>query len=331
MGCKWRRPPFIYPFTNKRTSYHITEMSSIILQTLFSGLALGGIYAIVALGFNITHNTTKTFNFGQGEFLVAGAFVAVSTLLLMAGKGRVDTLLPTEVTPGLYIAGMVATVVFMGLLGVVLYYAAVRPFVGQGGLAWVMSTIGFGIIIQNTALAIWGPAPLVMPSPLGSDVVRIAGAGVLPQEVLVLVVSIVVMAGLDYVMRRTRIGKAVRAVAHNGSAATLMGINVGAVVVLAFVVSSSLAGLAGMLIAPITTASVFMGLTLALKAFSAAIVGGLDNPRGCMLGGFLLGLIEALVGLWQAEMREITIFLLIILVLVLKPEGLLGRRYAEKV
>jgi branched-chain amino acid transport system permease protein len=306
-------------------------MTATILQAIFSGLALGGIYAIVALGFNITHNTTKTFNFGQGEFLVAGAFVAVTTLLLTAGKGRVDTLLPNEVTPGLYLAAMAATVVIMGLLGVVLYYAAVRPFVGQGGLAWVMSTIGFGIIIQNTALAIWGPSPLVMPSPLGSDVVRIGGAGVLPQEVLVLAVSIAVMAGLDYVMRRTRIGKAVRAVAHNGNAATLMGINVGAVVVLAFVVSSSLAGLAGMLIAPITTASVFMGLTLALKAFSAAIVGGLDNARGCMLGGFLLGLIEALVGLWHAELREITIFVLIILVLVLKPEGLLGRRYAEKV
>ncbi len=306
-------------------------MTATILQAIFSGLALGGIYAIVALGFNITHNTTKTFNFGQGEFLVAGAFVAVTTLLLTAGKGRVDTLLPNEVTPGLYLAAMAATVAIMGLLGVVLYYAAVRPFVGQGGLAWVMSTIGFGIIIQNTALAIWGPSPLVMPSPLGSDVVRIGGAGVLPQEVLVLAVSIAVMAGLDYVMRRTRIGKAVRAVAHNGNAATLMGINVGAVVVLAFVVSSSLAGLAGMLIAPITTASVFMGLTLALKAFSAAIVGGLDNARGCMLGGFLLGLIEALVGLWHAELREITIFVLIILVLVLKPEGLLGRRYAEKV
>lgn len=306
-------------------------MTANILQAIFSGLALGGIYAIVALGFNITHNTTKTFNFGQGEFLVAGAFVAVSSLLLMAGKGRLDTLLPSEVTPTLYIIGTLLTVAFMGLLGIVLYYAAVRPFVGQGGLAWVMSTIGFGIIIQNTALAIWGPAPLVMPSPLGSEVIRIAGAGVLPQEILVLGVSIAVMLGLDYVMRRTRIGKAVRAVAHNGSAATLMGINVGAVVVLAFVVSSSLAGLAGMLIAPITTASVFMGLTLALKAFSAAIVGGLDNARGCMLGGFLLGLIEALVGLWQAEMREITIFLLIILVLVLKPEGLLGRRYAEKV
>ncbi len=302
-----------------------------ILQAIFSGLALGGVYALVALGFNITHNTTKTFNFGQGEFLVAGAFVAVSAVLLLAGKGVTGSLQPGDVTLVRYGLSLLISIAVLGVLGVLLYYTAVRPFIGIGGLAWVMSTIGFGIIIQNTALAIWGPSPMVMPSPLGDSVIRIGGAGVLPQEILVLVSSIVVMLCLDTVMRKTKIGKAVRAVAQSKSAATLMGINVSAVVVLAFVVSSALAGLAGLLIAPITTASVFMGLTIALKAFSAAIVGGLNNARGCMLGGFLLGLIEALVGLWHAELREISIFMLIILVLVLKPEGLLGQRQVEKV
>jgi branched-chain amino acid transport system permease protein len=302
-----------------------------ILQAMFSGLALGGIYALVALGFNITHNTTKTFNFGQGEFLAAGAFIAVSGLLLMAGRGITGNLSPDDVTIPRYVGALVLCVVVMGVLGAVLYFAAVRPFIGAPGLAWVMSTIGFGIIIQNTALAIWGPSGIVMPSPLGSDVIRLGGAGVLPQEIMVLAASVVLMLCLDLVMRRTRMGKALRAVAQNKAAATLMGINVAAVVVLAFVVSSSLAGIAGLLIAPITTASVFMGLALALKAFSAAIVGGLDNPRGCMLGGFLLGLLEALVGLWHAELREISVFLLIILVLVLRPQGLLGQRLVEKV
>jgi branched-chain amino acid transport system permease protein len=230
-----------------------------------------------------------------------------------------------------YGLGLIASIVVLGIFGVLLYFTAVRPFVGMVGMAWVMSTIGFGIIIQNTALAIWGPSAIVLPSPLGNDVIRIGGAGIVPQEVLVLVASIVTMFCLDLVLRKTKLGKAVRAVAHSRTAATLMGINVMAIVVLAFVVSSSLAGMAGMLIAPITTASVFMGLTIALKAFSAAIVGGLNNPRGCMLGGFLLGLLEALVGLWQAELREISIFILIIVVLVLKPEGLLGQRHVEKV
>ncbi|MGJ7579893.1 branched-chain amino acid ABC transporter permease [Variovorax sp. RHLX14] len=302
-----------------------------ILQALFSGLALGSVYALVALGFNITHNTTKTLNFGQGEFLVAGAFVAVSGVLLLSGKGLTGALQPQDVTLLRYGGSMLITVAVLGVLGVLLYYTAVRPFIGLPGLAWVMSTIGFGIIIQNTALAIWGPSPMVLPSPLGDSVLRIGGAGVLPQEVLVLCSSIAVMLVLDTVMRRTRIGKAVRAVAQSQNAATLMGINVSAVIVLAFVVSSSLAGLAGLLIAPITTVSVFMGVTLALKAFSAAIVGGLSNARGCMLGGFLLGIIESMVGLWHAELREISIFLLIIVVLVLKPEGLLGQRVSEKV
>jgi branched-chain amino acid transport system permease protein len=302
-----------------------------ILQAIVSGLALGSVYALVALGFNITHNTTKTLNFGQGEFLVVGAFVAVSGVLLLSGKSVTGSLLPEDVTLWRYGGSMLITIAVLGMLGILLYYTAVRPFIGLPGLAWVMSTIGFGIIIQNTALAIWGPSPMVLPSPLGDSVIRIGGAGILPQEVLVLVSSVVVMLLLDVVMRKTKIGKAVRAVAQSQNAATLMGINVSAVIVLAFVVSSSLAGLAGLLIAPITTVSVFMGVTLALKAFSAAIVGGLSNARGCMLGGFLLGLIEAMVGLWHAELREISIFLLIIVVLVLKPEGLLGQRVSEKV
>lgn len=302
-----------------------------ILQALVSGMALGGIYALVALGFSITHTTTRTLNFGQGEFLVGGAFVGVAALLLLSGKGPVGVLSAADVSIGVYLAAIVASMVVLGALGALMYFIAVRPFFGLGGMAWVMSTIGFGIILQNTAMAIWGAGSVAMPSPLGEGVIRIAGAGIRPQEILVLATTAVVMLALDHVLRRTRIGKAVRAVAANPQAAALMGINVGAIVVLAFVTSSALAGMAGLLIAPITTASVFMGLTIALKAFSSAIVGGLTNPRGCIAGGFLLGVIEALVGLWRAEMREITIFLLIIAVLVVKPEGLFGQKPFEKV
>lgn len=302
-----------------------------LLQALLSGLALGGIYSLVALGFSITHTTTKTLNFGQGEVLVAGAFAAVGSLLLLAGKPYTAVLEPSDVTIGRYLLALVMTLAVVGLIGVLLYYSAIRPFFGSGGMSWVMSTIGFGIILQNTAMAIWGSSSIAMPSPLGDDVIRIAGAGVRPQEILVIVVTLTVMAGLDYVLRKTKIGKAVRAVATNQQAAALMGINVAAIVVLAFVMSSGLAGLAGLLIAPITTASVFMGLNIALKAFSAAIVGGLSSPRGCIAGGILLGCLEALIGLWRAEMREITLFLLIILVLMVKPEGLFGRKTMEKV
>lgn len=302
-----------------------------LFQALLSGLALGGVYALVALGFSITHTTTKTLNFGQGEFLVAGSFIAVATLLLLSGKAHTGVLAAADVTAGRYGLALLVSLVVLGVMGVLLYFTAVRPFLGATGMAYVMSTIGFGIIVQNSALAIWGPASMAMPSPLGDEVIRIAGAGIRPQEILVIAVTGVVMLALDYVLRKTKIGKAVRAVAANKEAAALMGINVTAIVVLAFVVSSALAGLGGLLIAPITTASVFMGLAIALKAFSAAIVGGLTNPRGCIVGGFLLGGIEAFIGLWRAEMREITIFALIILVLVVKPQGLFGQPPFEKV
>jgi branched-chain amino acid transport system permease protein len=302
-----------------------------IFQALASGLALGAIYGLIALGFNITYATTKTFNFGQGAFLIPGALVGVSLLLLSVGKPHWGNLAPAEMTGLSYFLATIASVTIVGLIGIALYYCAIKPFVGAGGLNWVLSTIGFGIILQNTALAVWGPASIAVPSPLGNDVFRIAGVGIRPQEVLIAVVAISVMAALDYVIRKTRFGKALRAVAFNPQAASIVGINVEMIVIIAFIISSALAGLAGILIAPITTASVFIGLGIALKAFSAAIVGGLTSPRGCMLGGFLLGLIEALVGLWRAEMREITIFLLIIIVLVVRPGGLLGTRNVDKI
>jgi branched-chain amino acid transport system permease protein len=301
-----------------------------ILQALLSGLALGGVYALVALGFSITQTTTKTLNFGQGEFLMAGALVAVSALALVSGKGGAP-LASVDVTIGRYALAILVVLGFLAALGVLMFLAAVRPFVNKGGMSWIMSTIGFGILLQNTALMIWGPGTLVLPSPLGESVIRIGGAGIRAQELLVIAVSGAVVLVLDHVLRRTRIGKAVRAVAANPDAAALMGIDVRAFVVGAFVLSSALAGLAGVLVAPITTASAFMGLGIALKAFSAAILGGLTSPRGCIAGGFILGCLEAGVGLWRDEWREISMFVLIIGVLVLRPSGLFGRAEFEKV
>jgi len=301
-----------------------------ILQALLSGLALGGVYALVALGFSITQTTTKTLNFGQGEFLMAGALVAVSALALVGGKGGAP-LVPSDVTITRYALAILVVLGFLAALGVLMFLTAVRPFVHSGGMSWIMSTIGFGILLQNSALMIWGPGTLVLPSPLGESVIRIGGAGIRAQELLVIAVSGIVVLALDHVLRRTRIGKAVRAVAANPDAAALMGIDVRAFVIGAFVLSSSLAGLAGVLVAPITTASAFMGLGIALKAFSAAILGGLTSPRGCIAGGFILGCLEAGVGLWRDEWREISMFLLIIVVLVLRPAGLFGRAEFEKV
>ena len=283
------------------------------------------------MSFSITFTTTKTLNFAQGVFIGIGAFLGVAALAVLSGKGVFASLDPDASTGGSYTAAAVAVGVAMGVLGLLLFVTAVRPFAGKPGMSWVMSTIGFGIILQNLGLAVWGPAPVNLPPPFGDEVIRIAGAGVRPQEILVLAVAVILMVSLDLVMRRTRLGKAMRAVAYNPPVAALMGINVTVVMLGAFALSSAIAGVGGLLVAPIAGASLFMGMGIALKGFSGAIMGGLDNARGCIFGGFVLGLLEAVVGLWQAEWREIVVFLLIILVLAVRPNGLFGAQALDKV
>lgn len=307
-------------------------MSQALFQALISGLAVGAAYALVALGFSLTFTTTRTLNFSHGEFVSAGAFIGVSALFLALGKPVTSTSFGGDVPGGsAQLLALVAALGVMGLLGWLLYVLGVRPFAGRPGMAWVMSTLGFGVILQSIGLAIWGPKPVVVPSPVGDDVIRIAGAGVRPQELLTLGVSVVVMLAFDHVMRRTMIGKAMRAVAHNPAVASLMGIHVTRMMIGAFVVSSALAGLSGFMLAPIAQASLFMGLAVGLKGFSAAMIGGLNNARGCVIGGFLLGVLESFVNLWSAQWREVAVFALVIGVLALRPNGLFGSKTVEKV
>lgn len=307
-------------------------MVEALLQAMLSGLAVGGAYALVALGFSITFTTTKTLNFSHGEFVSAGAFIGMSALFLVLGLPVSSTTFGS-VLPGAaaQLLAFTAALGIMGVLGWVLYLVGVRPFAGRPGMAWVMSTLGFGVILQSIGLAIWGPKPVVVPGPVGDEVVRFLGVGVRPQELLMLGVAIVIMIAFDWVMNRTMVGKAMRAVAANVNVASLMGINTNAVMIGAFVVSSALAGLSGFLLAPIAQASLFMGLTVGLKGFSGAMIGGLSNPRGCVIGGFALGVLESLVNLWSAQWREVAVFALVILVLAFRPTGLFGKPMVEKV
>lgn len=306
-------------------------MLVVLFQALLSGLAVGGIYALVALGFSITFTTTKTLNFSHGEFVAAGAFVGVSTLLLLLGRPVTASLAGLSVHWWQQGIAILATFAVMGVLGVLLYLLGVRPFTGKPGMSWVVSTIGFGILLQSLGLAVWGAGTMTVPSLFGDNVIRFFGAGIRPQEILVLVVAIAVTLLFDWVMNRTMLGKVMRAVAHNKQVANLMGINVNAVMIGAFVISSALAGLSGILIAPITSVSLFMGLGIGLKAFSAGIIGGLNNPRGCVIGGFALGVLESMVNMWQAQWREVLVFLVVILVLAVRPNGLFGTKLVEKV
>lgn len=303
-----------------------------LLQALISGLAVGSAYSLVALGFSVTFTTTKTLNFSHGEFVSAGAFIGMSVLFLAVGK------VPTSTSfggadPGsmAQLEALLASLAVMGLIGWLLFVLGVRPFAKRPGMAWVMSTLGFGVILQSIGLAIWGPKPVVVPSPVGDDVIRLMGIGIRPQEILMLVVSVVIMIAFDHVMRKSMMGKAMRAVAQNQSVASLMGINVNLMMIGAFVISSALAGLSGFMLAPVAQASLFMGLSVGLKGFSAAMVGGLSNARGCVIGGFILGVLESFVNLWSAQWREVAIFGLVILVLAFRPNGLFGTNMVEKV
>jgi branched-chain amino acid transport system permease protein len=307
-------------------------MDTALLQALISGLAVGSAYALVALGFGVTYTTTKTLNFGHGEFVSAGAFIGMSVLFFSLGLPIGSNSFGSNSPDSLWqLLAILAAMGFMGLLGWLLFVAGVRPFAAKPGMAWVMSTLGFGVVLQSIGLAVWGPKPVVVPSPVGDDIVRLFGVGIRPQEILMLAVSVAVMLLFDYVMRRTMAGKAMRAVAHQPQIASLMGIPVQAVMVSSFAVSCGLAGLSGFLLAPIAQASLYMGLAVGLKGFSGAMVGGLNNPRGCVAGGLLLGVLESMINLWNAQWREVVVFGLVILVLAIRPNGLMGSRMVDKV
>ncbi|MDR1967773.1 MAG: branched-chain amino acid ABC transporter permease [Burkholderiaceae bacterium] len=307
-------------------------MLTSLLQALLSGMSIGSAYALVALGFSVTYTATKTLNFAHDQFISAGAFIGVSVLLLAVGKPiTANSFGGLQPGAGAQLLALVAALLVMGLIGALLYVLGVRPFTRIPGIAWVMSTLGFGIVLQSVGLAIWGPKPVVVPGPAGEAVIHLAGVGVRPQELLLLGVSLMVMIVFDQLMHKTLMGKAMRAVAHSPGVASLMGINVSQMMIGSFVVSSVLAGLSGFLLAPIAQASLFMGMAIGLKGFSAAMVGGLNSARGCILGGFILGVLESLFNLWSAQWSEVAVFLLVIVALSFAPTGLLGHKVAEKV
>src|SRR5690349_16627060 len=184
-----RRRPIRRKGRGARSTTREGTMTGALLQALISGLATGGIYALVALAFSITFTTTKTLNFAHGDFVSAGAFVGVSAMLLLLGRPIGASPAGDPVSGWYQVLAILAATVGIGLLGILLYALAVRPFAGKPGMSWVMSTIGFGIILQSVGLAVWGPGTVMVPAPFGDDVIRVFGAGIRSQEILVLAVS----------------------------------------------------------------------------------------------------------------------------------------------
>ena len=287
------------------------------LQLTVTGLALGSMYGLVALGYHITWVTSRTMNFSQGTAVMAGAVVTYATFVGLRWP---------------FLPSLIATLLALGTYGILIERAAVWPFFRTGSSVWLLSTIACGIIAENAAMLAFGKDARAFPSPLTQRPILVGGAGFYPQELLIPVAGLLLMGAVQLFYHRTRYGKQLKAVAYNPEAAGLMGIHIPRAVMCAYVLSALLAGLAGVLLAPILNVAATMGTIIGLKAFAVAIIGGLTSAPGIVIAGFGYGLVESFVaGYVSTGAREIIGFALVILVLVLRPWGLLGSPPARRV
>ena len=289
----------------------------ISLDIVIAGLATGSIYGLLALGYYVTFVVSSTVNFSLGAILMLGA-VLFYELHTHAGL---------DVWFSIPIA-----LILCGFMGVIIERIFVRPFSQHHSISWLLSTIAFGIILENIVRFTFGKESRSILFPLIADPVRIFGGGIYPIEIIIPLVGGAVSLLLWVLSRKTLVGRALLAAAQNRDAATLQGINVKQLIVLAYIVSTVLAGLAGILIAPKINVAAGMGTLFGLKAFAAAIIGGLLSAPGCMIAGLGYGLLESIIAAYlPSAYREIVGFSLLILILIVKPNGLFGRKGVYKV
>jgi branched-chain amino acid transport system permease protein len=286
-------------------------------QLILSGVAVGSLYGLVALGFQITYAVSRTMNFSQGASVMVGAVLCYSLNITMG--------IPA------FLAVPLTLLACFGL-GMLIERFVVRPFSEGGSNSWLLTTIALGIILENLAMVIFGKETRGYPSPWAETPIQVLGFGVFPVELLIPVVGLAVAIALRFLFTQTLLGKALQAVSESHSTARLMGIPVERMISVTFGISTALAALAGMLIAPVSNVSSTMGTLLGLKAFATAIIGGLGNPWGVMLAGIIYGLVEsAAAGLLGGSYREILGFAVVILMLALRPHGLFGQASVKKV
>jgi branched-chain amino acid transport system permease protein len=289
----------------------------VLVQLLVTGLALGSMYGLVALGYHITWATSRTMNFSQGHAVMVGAVVAWAVVVALGWPLAV---------------GLLVTLLALAAFGIVVERVAVRPFFRTASPAWLLSTIACGIIAENVAQLLFGKDARAFPSALTQRPILVGGAGFYPQELLVPVVGLTLMVLVQVFYHRTPYGRQLKAVAWNAEAAGLMGIHIERAVMAAYALSAVLAGVAGVLLAPLLNVAPTMGTIIGLKAFAVAIIGGLGSAPGIVVAGLGYGVLEAFVaGYVSTGAREIVGFALVIAVLVARPWGLLGQPPARRV
>ena len=288
------------------------------LSAIITGMALGSMYGLLALGFHVTYAVSGTVNFSQGSSMTLGAVAGYFFLVVWGWPAAI---------------GIPAVLLVCAVYGVLIERFAVRPFVWRGSENWLMATVAVGIIVDNVMLFVFGKEPRSFPSMLAAKPIQIVeGAGVYPLQLLIPVVGLLLALALHLITRRTRHGVAMLAVVQNPNAARLMGINVSGAIAASYAVSAMLAGVAALLIAPLFNVSSEMGTLFGIKAFAAAIIGGLASAWGVMLAGLCLGLIEVFATNYLGSVyTQIITFASVIVILVVMPHGLLGRAGVKKV
>ncbi len=306
----------------------------IFTQQLINGLVLGSIYALVALGYTMVYGILELINFAHGEVTMIGAMVALSVIGALLGV--------SPDLPGLLVvvAGLLVAIPACMALAFGIEKIAYRPLRRAPRLAPLITAIGVSIILQNLAMLVWGRQYVSFPPILPRSQHEILGAHITDLQIAIVVLSLLTMAGLWVLVEKTRLGRAMRATAQSKEVAELMGVNVDRVISSTFVIGAAIAALAGVMVsAYYGLAHYYMGFMLGLKAFSAAVLGGIGNIAGAMLGGLLLGVIEALGagyigdltgGFLGSHYQDVFAFFVLILVLVFRPSGLLGERVANR-
>lgn len=314
-----------------------TVAFDVILQQLINGVTLGGMYALVALGYTLVYGILLMINFAHSEMFMVGAYIGLGMLTLLSNPKFPASGFFTGSTFGLIamlaITFLVAAV-GVGILGVVIERVAYRPLRHAPRLAPLISAIGVSIFLQNFVLLFIDSKAIPYPSifPV-HKVVSIGSASINTLQIMIIVTSIVLLVVLDTFVSKTRIGKAMRATSQDREAAGLMGIDINRVIALAFFIGPALGAIAGIFHGMYYGAVIFsMGFTPGIKSFTAAVLGGIGNLRGAMLGGFLLGIVESLgAGFLSTGYKDVIAFGILILVLIFRPGGLLGESVVEKV
>ena len=289
----------------------------LLISSIVTGLAVGSMYGLIALGFHVTYAVSNTVNFSQGSSMMLGAVLGYTFAVKLGWP------MPLAVAMSLALCA---------LFGLLVERALVRPFVERGSNSWLMATVAGGIVLDNVVLFTFGKEPRAFPSFLAQKPIELFGTGVFPLQLIIPLVGIGITIALQLAFHRTRLGKALLAVVQNKDAARLMGINVRLAIAFSFALSTALAGLAGMLIAPLFSVHSDMGTLFGIKAFAVAILGGISSASGVMLAGLLYGLIEALVTAFAGSTyTQIVVFAIVILALAAMPNGLLGRAATKKV